>query len=316
MSSLRPVVIGSEQRGNRQLPDDLGTISEVDLAEGMERLRLRCSRGTAAQAIAAMHRARMKMPEPWLAFLGSGDFHHVSLMLLESLPADSPPLTLILIDHHPDWFFWPPKYHCGNWVSGALALPFIERIVIVGPASQDLHWSQFYGVPLKELAGGRLELIPFQCERVRLPLYSGPTGECVARDGAGAMLSFRSMAGRGVAETFASIADSVRGKRVYVSIDKDCLCTEDAATDWEQGSLQLSEVAAGVAKIAAAAECLGADICGERAMSALAGFVKRLDAGRLREVWVSPTEAELTRNRKANQMLAEALMATGEARWT
>ncbi|MEQ1890881.1 MAG: arginase, partial [Alphaproteobacteria bacterium] len=68
----------------------------------------------------------MSTGEPRLCFMGSGDFHHVTAMLLElTLEKQSEPVTVIHFDNHPDWCRFPRTFNCGGWVNLALALPHV-----------------------------------------------------------------------------------------------------------------------------------------------------------------------------------------------
>ena len=52
-----------------------------------------------------------------ITFLGSGDFHHISEILISRFKE---PLTVISFDFHPDWDTLPPRFGCGSWVSEVL----------------------------------------------------------------------------------------------------------------------------------------------------------------------------------------------------
>ncbi|MDN5326416.1 MAG: hypothetical protein PWP41_1112 [Moorella sp. (in: firmicutes)] len=56
---------------------------------------------------------------------------------------------------------------------------------------------------------------------------------------------------------------------VYISIDKDVLCREDAVTNWEQGSLTLAELLLALREIAQQKEVAAADVCGEASLHPL-----------------------------------------------
>ena len=51
---------------------------------------------------------------------------------------------------------------------------------------------------------------------------------------------------------------------VYLSIDKDVLSVEYAATDWDQGDMTMDELSDLVSAIASSYTLLGVDICGEK----------------------------------------------------
>ena len=66
---------------------------------------------------------------PHLNFIGSGDFHHVTLALLRRLPR---PCNLLILDNHPDWMRGVPLLHCGTWLYHAARLPAVGRIFHLG----------------------------------------------------------------------------------------------------------------------------------------------------------------------------------------
>ncbi len=61
---------------------------------------------------------------------------------------------------------------------------------------------------------------------------------------------------------------------LYLSIDKDVLCMEDASTGWSQGNMRLGELLAVLKSLGEKNTILGADICGECARE---DFGKRED---------------------------------------
>src|SRR5439155_19048242 len=67
--------------------------------------------------------------EPSITFIGSGDFHHVSLSLIRRLQE---PFNLLIIDNHPDWMRGVPFMHCGTWLWHAARLPNVQRVFHVG----------------------------------------------------------------------------------------------------------------------------------------------------------------------------------------
>lgn len=64
-------------------------------------------------------------------FIGSGNYHYVSYLLLSELQS---PFTLILLDHHTDMLKETSLMTCGSWVAEALAnLDNLQQVIIVGP---------------------------------------------------------------------------------------------------------------------------------------------------------------------------------------
>ncbi len=63
---------------------------------------------------AAIQAALQPQAQHAITFLGSGDFHHMSHLLVRQF---AEPLTLIVFDFHPDWDILPPRLGCGSWVT-------------------------------------------------------------------------------------------------------------------------------------------------------------------------------------------------------
>lgn len=69
---------------------------------------------------------------PQLTFLGSGDFHFLSLFLLEKVEQ---PFVLLLLDHHSDAqeSAFGPLLSCGGWLRWAVELPLLVETRLWGP---------------------------------------------------------------------------------------------------------------------------------------------------------------------------------------
>src|SRR5262249_25734300 len=152
----------------------------------------RCGRRAAEAARRQLAAARREHPGAWLAFLGSGDWHHLSLLLLGTLRSAAP-LTLILIDNHPDWSVLPPRHHCGNWVYGAMRPPQVAGAVLLGMDGPDLRARGLMLAPLGAIAAGRARLYPWRTARVRVPLRwpRGAQGGGIVRHAWGTELRFQ-----------------------------------------------------------------------------------------------------------------------------
>ncbi len=73
-------------------------------------------------------------------FLGSGDFHHISEILISKI---NEPVSLIVFDFHPDWDILPPRFGCGSWVSQVLKNKNIAKCILIGMGSLDLSCRQY-----------------------------------------------------------------------------------------------------------------------------------------------------------------------------
>ena len=51
--------------------------------------------------------------EPEMLFFGSGDFHHLTALIVAR---HAGPLTIVHFDNHPDWVRYP-TINCGSWVN-------------------------------------------------------------------------------------------------------------------------------------------------------------------------------------------------------
>ena len=63
--------------------------------------------------------------------MGSGDFHHVSYLLIERLRRLGRQIQVVVFDNHPDNMRYPFGIHCGSWVWHVSRLPFVERVHVV-----------------------------------------------------------------------------------------------------------------------------------------------------------------------------------------
>src|SRR5262245_11927604 len=93
---------------------------------------------------------------PTTCFLGSGDFHHVTLAMLRRLRQ---PFNLLVLDKHPDWMRGVPFLHCGTWLHHAARLPHLHRIFHAGgDIDFDNRWRLL--APWPALRQGRIVVLP------------------------------------------------------------------------------------------------------------------------------------------------------------
>jgi len=194
-----------------------------------------------AEAFYRELRSRLSPFPPFLLY-GSGDYHYLSAFWLRRIEG---PFTLVSFDNHPDWDIRPPHWCCGSWISRALTLPNLERAVVWGCGNFELEWPNRLFANRRGLREGRLEVRPW-AERLK-PASRG-RWPCLSRDG------WR--------EQFAAFARELAGRRVYVTVDIDCLRREEAATNWENGLFEAEEVAWAVDQLRSHAEIAGGDLCG------------------------------------------------------
>jgi hypothetical protein len=181
------------------------------------------------------------------AFLGSGDFHHVSHALIARRGAQRR-FNVVVLDNHPDNMRFPFGIHCGSWVRRVAALPWVSHVHVLGVTSDDVaaaHAWQNYFTPLLR---GKL------------------TNWCVgvdvgwaARLGLGRRFrAFDTMAG--LLDRF---TDTQRNDRapVYLTIDKDVLAADVARTNWDQGCMSEAQMLQTIALFRG--RLIGSDVTGD-----------------------------------------------------
>ncbi|GEM_PF-93588 len=272
--------------------------SEMDLRDLGPALRLWSRRKTIDIARARLAQAGDLRPS--VSFLGSGDFHHLAVLLIERVRE---PLSVLHIDNHPDWVKLAPRWHCGSWINRVLELPNVQRVVTVGPCSDDLVDPARKGGNLAALDAGRLVLFPWQHapSRVRRRIQDGRGHEW--RNGA---LHWRNLAERQLLEACGMVVAALPETAVWITIDKDVLPEDEALTNWDQGRMPLAAVLETIRAVAAARRVIGADVCGEYSPPAHANWFKRIEA-RMDQPRRRSNADALTANSRTDSALAAAL---------
>jgi len=168
------------------------------------------------------------------------------------------PFSLVLFDHHTD--LAPggdvPMLSCGSWVSHAVETLPLLDRVVIVGA----------GGRIAEIPGN-VTVITEQEARLMSP-----------------------------ADIVRAIRAAVPDQPLYISVDKDVLDPESAATDWDQGSMTLRQLLDAIRELRRARPIAGADVCGEMPMSP----VDLLSGERARH---------LKKNERANKAIVDTLLA-------
>ncbi len=174
-------------------------------------------------------------------FFDNGNYHYMSKIWTDMVQE---PFSLVVFDHHPD--MQEPRFgnilSCGGWVKKVLEEnKFIDNVVIIGVAD---HLVDEIRAELSQAGDASvLDKVTFIKES-ELPTVT-LEGHSPDR----------------VYSTF-HIPHSTP---VYLSIDKDALAPTCAATNWDQGSLDVAALKEIIACLATSHKIIGVDICGERA---------------------------------------------------
>lgn len=171
-----------------------------------------------------------KIPENSLVFLGSGDFHHMSSLLIRRVRE---PVSVIHFDSHHDFTLLPLPLNCGSWVARTVSNSFVKKHLIIGA-----RFSVF------SMASYALKF----AHKSSVVSYKGDS----------------------------AVIANLPTKKVYITIDKDCLTKDYALTNWNEGSMTLPGMLGLLRIIKDSAEIVGVDITGEYSPVALSGAFKKI----------------------------------------
>jgi arginase family enzyme len=204
---------------------------------------------------------------PIFTYVGSGDFHHVSLALLRRLRT---PFNLLVIDNHPDWMTRVPLMHCGTWLAHAARLPLVQSIYHVG-GNVDFDNGFRWLAPWRRLRSGQLNVFPAVRRWQRWP-WRGVQTPPLRFQATQPMLPER------IEELLRPHCAELARWPLYVSLDKDVMNAADAPVNWDSGHLCVGEVCTILeAFFRAAGERLaGMDVVGDWSPVRVAGAFRRL----------------------------------------
>lgn len=233
----------------------------ISLQKRQEAIRFGC-RMSALRALRAEVEPALRA-EPPLVFMGSGDYHHVSFLLIERLRRLGERVQVVVLDNHPDNMRYPFGIHCGSWVWHVSRLPFVARVHVAGITSPDVEGAHAIENHLAPLRSGRV-------------VYW-----CVNRNlGALRMFGVRnSRSFPSVAAMLEGLAAELAGAHepVYFSIDKDVLAHDVVQTNWDQGVMRLEELEAAIGMLQG--RLIGSDVVGDVSSYRYRSRFKRLLSG-------------------------------------
>lgn len=223
---------------------DIPAAHAIPLQTWQESVRFGCRWAQFRRLDAAL--APLLPPAYGCVFTGSGDYHHLTYLLLQRLSPQEK-VQLIVCDNHPDNMRYPFGIHCGSWVYWASRLPWVKHVHVIGIGSGDISAAHAWENHWSPLMKGKLTYwsVSTHAHWLRY-LGAGRAGRDFP-DADDLMSAF-----------LAEIDDTLP---VYLSIDKDVLSPEVVNTNWDQGSFlehhldRLLDACAG--------RLIGADITGD-----------------------------------------------------
>ena len=209
-----------------------------------------------------------------ITFLGSGDFHHISHILINQFEQ---PLSLIIFDFHPDWDTLPPHFGCGSWLTQTLKNKNILKCILIGVSSTDISSWWVESGNLDSLKDNKVEIYPYS-HRPSLAFFKDVPANISLKIEKGFFynkLYWNELKGKDLTGFFLSLLKRIPTEQVYISIDKDCLKKEYALTNWEEGHMSLEEFLLMLKLIKENLDIIGMDITGDYSKISLAGSYKR-----------------------------------------
>lgn len=268
------------------------------------RIRLACSFGRFRrfEASLAQRLGGASDSRPRVTFIGSGDFHHVSLALVRRLRQ---PFNLLVIDNHPDWMRGVPLLHCGTWLWHAARLLNVRRIYHAGG---DVDFDNGYRLlaPCGPLRSGRITVFPAVRTYRRRPWRAVP--HAPLRESRDSRLTPERLA-----ELLRPHVKDLARWPLYVSLDKDVMPVSEAVVNWDSGHITLAEVRTLLAGFveAAAGRLAGMDVVGDWSAVSVRGWLRHLlHQTEHPALEVVPHEA-LSVNDRTNEVLLDTLAGLG-----
>lgn len=208
-------------------------------------------------------------------FIGSGDYHHISGVLLRQFQQ---PLTLLVFDFHPDLDVVPPRLGCGSWVSSAMRMDNIKKAVLIGVSSKDISGWRIQSLDFGSMKNSRVEIYPWQQSStdVILRKVADNASFDVERKPLLSRIRWQQLKDGDLNVSFGRILKRIPTPGVYISIDKDCLKKQYALTNWEEGVMELDSLLFMLSLIKERFDIVGLDIGGEYSLPRPGNILKRV----------------------------------------
>jgi hypothetical protein len=240
---------------------------------------------------------------PHLNFIGSGDFHHVSLALLRRLPRRC---NLLILDNHPDWMRGVPLLHCGTWLHHAARLPGVEQIFHLG-GDVDFDNAYRWLAPWPMLRSGKIVVSPARRRFAGRRWADVPHRPMRRRGGEPTDLA-------SITEWITPYLAALAERPLYISLDKDVLTASESVVNWDSGHLTLEEVSEVLRAFLAASKgnLAGVDVVGDWSPVRLRGVLRRMLHWTEHPVLRVDAAEATRRNERVNLLLLELFSQYGD----
>ena len=275
----------------------LEAMQTIQLSDWQEAIRFGCSWSTWNRFRGVLNERLPDRCGP--VCMGSGDFHHISHLLLERI-CHSEPFDVVVLDNHPDNMRFPFGIHCGSWVFHAAKLPQIRCVHVLGITSADVSFRHAWENHLLPVFQGKIRY-----------WTTGVNTHWVNSCGlAKTITSFRNA--QALIDQFIAECEIHIPGAVYLSIDKDVFATDVVRTNWDQGCFNLDNVRQLIELFKG--RLIGSDITGEVSVHHYQTSWKRWLSAMDRQPSI-PAEALTewkTQQTAVNRQLLNWLTAVGE----
>ena len=188
-------------------------------------------------------------------FIDSGNYHYMTRLWMARIDK---PFCLLVYDNHTD--MQSPAFggilSCGGWIAAALEeLENLKHVILVGP--DEAAYEQ-----VEENLKDRVIFL----SREKLQGMNDEEVNRFLREAVSEVCNWIKMED--------SQTDAEKFLPLYISVDKDILCADDAQTTWSQGDMRLTTLLSGVRTVLECAKknggiIAGVDICGEADVEAV-----------------------------------------------
>ncbi|MDF7666546.1 arginase family protein [Orbaceae bacterium ESL0727] len=242
----------------------VGTLEQantLNLTDWQEKIRFGCTKKQFAEF--QRYLQLQLPPEYGTVLMGSGDYHHLSLLLIKQLArhySAQNPIQVVIFDNHPDNMRYLFGIHCGSWVSYVARLPFVSHVHVLGITSTDIGpyhlWENRWSPLLKN----------------KLTYWSMDVSTTLAHK-LGLGNAFRHFSSPDELITSFLAEQYYNQQPIYLSIDKDVLGENVIHTNWDQGKLQLYHLLDTITALKP--RIIGSDITGDLSIWRSTNWFKR-----------------------------------------